>query len=286
MEPIENQVGAPGTDTSEPTEPVAIPKEGEPQGGVVQDTPIDPRYAGKSPSELVDIIREKESMVGRLGEEKGKISSLESELANLRDLVFRQYQYQQEMARQPEPQRPPEEYDPVNPQAYFEKRLEAERNRLYGEFRNVQQKQVMDEISANFNIGRQKAAAMYPELMKGIENDIAQNLWNTALQSPVTRWQLSQPETWETAARMYRAYRKEYEYFVPKSGGTMKPVATELPGRTAKPIPDDEDVTLSDEERLQAREDGLDEKEALEAKRMGIEMQRRGQLRGSTVRNR
>jgi hypothetical protein len=282
----DEKVGTPGADTPVPTGTAPNPNAGDAHGsgGSPETPPADPRYAGKSAAELVEIIREKDAMVGKLGERLGRMDALESEIGGLRDYVLRQGREREERppANTPGPSAD-WEFDVTNPSTSIDRRMEQREQALVNRFGQMRQKEMYDEAVSNFNDGRAEAYARNPELFDGCQKEVEALVWGTVQQNPANRFGLRSPSTWENAATIYWATQKKFDKLTPKQKPVMAPPPGELPGRTARPLPDDDEVTLTDDELQQAFNEGWDEKEALEAKKTGLEMVRRGQAIGRVI---
>jgi len=278
----DEQTGTPATETSASTETEATPTVGIPGSSVAPETPpiSDPRYAGKSQAELVDIIYEKEKMAGREGETRGKVAQLEQALGNLQDYISRLEGTRQE--RQQEPTQ--DEFDLTNPAKSVREIVARERQQIYQDFGRYRQKETYDEAVANFTAGRRSAMAGNKELFDGIENEVSNSLWEAVKANPGTRHSLRDPSIWEKAAQIVRLDRGEYDKIMPRKQSVMAPPKSELPGRTTRQLLDDDEVALTDEDRAQAEADNMTEKEALEAKKVGLDMYRRGKIQGSVGR--
>lgn len=270
--------GTPGMETPETTGTIPTPT--QTAESVPGDTqPItDPRYAGKSPAELVGILNEREKMVGKLGERLGTVDALKAELDDLRNQI-RQSSEQPRYAPPP-PMEPPVQFDYTNPDAYIEAKLSRERQKLAQSFGQYQAEQRQRENAYYFNNTKNIVVKQNKPLFDGIEKDVEGFMWQAAQTSPEGQLMIRDPNQWVQAARLIRFQREEWDKIMPQKQSGMTAPSSETPGRTAKALPDDDDIVLSEDDRRQMEEDGLTEKEALEAIKVGRDMKRKGTLKG------
>lgn len=242
----------------------------------------DPRYAGKSPDELVAIINEQNRHIGRQGNALGEVASLKQSLAELRDYVVQAAQ-QREQYRQPQQPTPPPqepEFDLTNPAPYIANitnRIveERERQRLAYE-----QQRTAQDAQANYYEGRDAAFTRNPGLFEGIEGAVEQAVRNSYQNGILTPAMLRSQKTWEMAAKVLRIERGEDEKLAAPRRQAVKAVDVEKPGRGAGT--EDEEIVLDEYDREEMRRLGLTEKEAkeniriaLRARRDGLQLDRR-----------
>lgn len=253
---MEEQVVGQTPDT--PAEKPAGPDESQQKP---QDTPVgDPRYSGKSPSELVGILGEKEKQIGRLGDEVGKVRQLETEVSTLKDYIYN-LAFQRESVKEPEPEKPA--FDYTNPDAYIEKRVASIKQELVREYQAQEMRKSQAEAQIAFQAGKRDAYQGNKELFDGIERDVEGFLWNQARSGQIHPRLLGDKQTWVNIAQGIRLMRGETDMLMPKKTQPMRAADMETPSRTKHDI-EEGDVYLDDEERELAKNLGISEKEALE----------------------
>lgn len=239
----------------------------------------DPRFAGKSPEELVAIINEQNRQIGRQGNALGEISALRQGLADVQNLIASGWRPQQDRYQPEQQQRSPEpEFDFSNPVpqverivhnvvgAYEQRRMAAEQARM------------MAEAQMNFAEGRDSVYSQHPELFQGIEREVEQAVGLAFLNKTITAAMLRSPKTWTLAANVLRMERGEGDKISIRR--SVKPVDIEKPGRSSGR--DEDEIVLTDEDRDEMRRLGFSEKEAkeniryaLKARAQGLQVDRR-----------
>jgi hypothetical protein len=123
-----------------------------------------------------------------------------------------------------------------------------------------------------FEQGRQKAAQSNPNLFRGIETELANQLTNTVAQGIRNGQQidvdtLKDPKYWQTAAVAMRMARGEdpvriLSYFAPASQPAVAPVHTEVPGPSGPP---QVSASLTPEQEMAAQMGGLTREQFIES---------------------
>lgn len=226
-----------------------------------QETPVvDPRYAGKSPADLVNILGEKEKQIGKLGDEVGKYRSLESEVSALKDYIYN-LALQREPVKEPEVTKPA--FDYTNPDAYIESRVATIKGELIREYQAQEGRKAQAEAQIAFQSGKREAYQGNKELFDGIERDVEGFLWNQARTGQIHPRLLGDKNTWVNIAQGIRLMRGETDLLIPKKTQPMRAADMETPGRVKRDV-EDGDVYLDEEERELAKSLGISDKEALE----------------------
>ena len=83
---------------------------------------------------------------------------------------------------------------------------------------------------------------------------------------------------YKAVARHLRMERGEYDRVVPQAKKPMSSTPTAMPSATRAQTADD-DVELTDDDRIAARQWGITEKEYVESVRKGRQMARKGELK-------
>ena len=220
----------------------------EPQEKPKPDVPE--QFRDKSAEELVDIIKEKESQIGKQSTEVGDLRSRLDALERQQQQAANFYQqpvHPYGMVGQYPPQQEPaptyssDDYIPAGEvQKIIDQRLgQAEQNRLLMET----QRQAVEAQSA-FYSGRE-AMKSNPKWFDGIENDVESVIYGNYIASqststPMSIHQLRDPKTWEKAAAWVRINRGEYDKLQRTQGKPMAHTPTETPSQ-AKPVEEEVD---------------------------------------------
>jgi hypothetical protein len=260
--------GAQVADTPDSTGTVT-PQEG--QGVETGDTPpVNPRYAGKKPEELYAILDERDRQLGRLGERIGKVDAIETELSFLREAIARRQE--EPRYEPPQPKTPQREYDPLNPDAYFNEKLEATKQELLRGFQQFQAQNMARDAQSKFLRGRASAFGSDKDLYSGIEREVEQAVQKAA--GTMHPDDLADPQTWKDVAFFIRYKRGELDKVVSKKSG-MAPASMERPGGSRRQMPDDDDVPLSPEDLAMGREAGLNAEQTADLLRTELTRKRR-----------
>ena len=242
--------------------------------GEAQATPeIEPQYAGKTPQELVNIIKEKEKFIGQQSNEAvGKVRSLEERLNYIQQAIE-----SRPVQQAPVEQRPQRQFDITEPERYINETVDEKLTR-FGSFlaqREAQREQ--RETIASIATGRKTAMKENPRLYEGIEGTVEQAIRMGLSQKIIDPMTASNPDTWEAVAQRLRLERGEYDRVVPQAKKPMSATQTEAPnGRRSTT---DDDIELTDEDRISAKQWGITEKEYVESVRRGRQMARKGELK-------
>jgi hypothetical protein len=243
----------------------------QPQGGDVKQEAVDPKFAGKSAADLVDIIRNQEKQIGKQANEVGQVRQLSQELAYLRDFV-------QSNLAQPrqEQQRPPQAATPdfiTDPDGWLQanlKRATAEMDKRYGQ---VLAQRDAQEAMTNASIGKEAFFnGKNKDLYDGIETEVEANVSNGFRRGLISKAELINPKTWEAAAIAVHWQKGDLDKLYGRKG--MPAPQVERPGRANER--DEDLVELTDEDRQEARENNWTEKQAREYKKIAVDSARRG----------
>lgn len=237
----------------------------------------DPRYAGKSPDELVAIINEQNRHIGKQGNALGEVQTLKQNLAELRDYVVQAAQQREQYRQQAQPHQaaPPEpEFDLTNPAPYIyniANRIVEEREQRRTAY---EQQRSAQDAQANYYEGRDAAFTRNPGLFEGIEGAVEQAVRGSYQTGILTPAMLRSQKTWEMAAKVLRIERGEDEKLAAPRRQAVKAVDVEKPGRGAGT--EDEEIVLDEYDREEMHRLGLTEKEAKENIRIALRARREG----------
>ncbi len=237
--------------------------------------PVDPKYAGKSPADIAKMVENVEKLVGRWGNERGsereKLRAMETQLGSIQEYLA------QQAARppvQPEQHRPEVEPDITNLNGWLDQRLNQRMGQVQQAWEAQQRARDNQEAQSNAAIGRDLFfTERNKELYDGIENDVINLVYRSYGNKIVSKADLINPKTFETAAQLLRLQRGEMDRLMPGKKG-MGAIPMEKPGRVAQR--EEESFDLTDDERLQAKMYGMTEKDAREAKKIAVEAARSG----------
>lgn len=240
MAETEKEIATPLEDVvSEPT-PEETPPEVKPE--------IPKEYEGKTPEELIQVLKDKETELGRRGTE---IGTLRDDATRLRQDMDDQRRTAELIAQQPQPQTaygqstygqpvPTEE-----PKQFQYEQADAEVRRIVQEEGTKSRQQALqsaakfawDAGAKAFPVGRNAALQKYPDLMRGIEGEVETMIKDVygqqARQGIPVDQVVSDPNTWKIAAENVRVKRGEYEV-TPRKAPPVRSTPTETPtsGRT------------------------------------------------------
>jgi hypothetical protein len=245
----------------------------QPSGGTQATPDLDPRYAGKSPQELVEIIKEKEKFIGTQSNEAvGRVRQLEDRLNYIQQAI------ESRPVQQAEPPRQARQFDITEPERYINETVDEKLTR-FGQFlaqRDAQREQ--RESISSFESGKRSAMKEDPRLYEGIEGTVEQAIRLGLGQRVIDPITAANPETWKAVARHLRLERGEYDRVVPQNKKPMSATATAMPSATRANQVDD-DIELTDDDRIAVKQWGLTEKEYVESVRRGRQMARKGELK-------
>ncbi len=171
----------------------AAPVEGEKEQK--QETAIDdPRYAGKSPSQLVEMLKEKESFIGKQANESvGQVRQLAEQVNYLRGLV----ESRQFVPEGPTPAKPPKpEFDFTNPEAYVSHLVSEQVDGLRRDLAKRDAEQYIRSARVNMERGFKEAMAKSPTLFAGIENGVQQAVAQQVRGGSIAPELLGDARTW------------------------------------------------------------------------------------------
>lgn len=249
--------------------------EGEPQVSGNETTPeVDPKYQGKSATELVDIIRNQEKLLGKQANEVGEVRSLRQEMDYLKEMI-RQASVPQE--RQPEvPVAKTPQFDITDPDGWFDAKLQAVMAKERQSQEQRDRVRTQQEAASRWTRGR---ASFYNDknrpLYDGVEPTLDKFMANFVQQGVVKVHELDDPQTWVNAAKVLRVVRGEEEVLVKGKPG-MRAMETETPAQRRQA---DDTIALTAEDRQMAKSLGIgdwSDKEIVEALKAGVEGVRSG----------
>jgi len=260
-----------------PAQPVNVMTAPATEPAPVQPQPTTPeKYAGKTIQELAHELEESQRYFTEVNE---RAARAEHE-AQLTRNILEQFARDRGKPQETQVEIPPPNDDefltsPGKATAtYLDRKLEAHFAREKAERERERTEQTVYQARSAFERGRAKAVQSNPELFRGIESDLANQLTNTVAMGirsgqQVDSGTLEDPQYWKTAAITYRLSKGEdpvkvLSYFA-KSGGTtpVAPVHTEVPSPGAAP---QGPPPLSEYDRAGAKFFGVTEEQWLAAK--------------------
>lgn len=181
------------------------------------------KWTGKSPEELVSMLKNQETMISKQGND---IGDLRNEITRSREeqrLALEQDRRQREYAQQPyyPPQQP--SYQPPDEKRFdyerpvtsvntlVSERLQAELDAREATRQQYEQKMNMERAMTAYAKGRDKVFSRKDPLYEGIEPAVENLVQQTFMGGKMPIEDLRDEETWETAAQIIRLKRKEYD---------------------------------------------------------------------------
>lgn len=195
--------------TVEPTAPDTEPK-------------AEDKWTGKSPEELVSMLKNQESMISKQGNDIGELrneitrSREEQRLALEQDRRLREMQGVPQHPAQP-PYQPPDErqFDYERPvtsvNRLFDERIQSEFEKREATRRQYEQQMNSERIQSAYVRGRDRVFSKKDPLYEGIEPQVENLVQQTFMGGKMPIEDLKEEETWETAAQIIRLKRKEFD---------------------------------------------------------------------------
>lgn len=200
-------------------------EEGKPTTVVVApetEPKIEDKWTGKSPEELVSMLKNQEAMISKQGND---IGDLRNEITRSRDeqrLALEQDQRQRQYAQPYYPPQQPSYQPPDEKRFDYEKpvssvyglvneRLQAELDSREAIRQQYDQKMNWERAIASYAKGRDKVFSRKDPLYEGIEPAVENLVQQTFMGGKMPIEDLRDEETWETAAQIIRLKRKEYD---------------------------------------------------------------------------
>lgn len=211
------------------------------------------RWAGKSPEELLQIVREQDSMIGKqsttIDTQKKDLEYYEQQISQPKTPQYPQGQqfptpYGQQTYDpygQPLPQQygmppwgQPQQEPPV--QFNYENPMESVQTAVQRELQRADQKRQVEEARKyayeareGFEEGKNRARKSNPKLYEGIEKEVEGAIQGFYQQGFLRPSDMRREDTWETAAQVIRLKRGELNYLRPQSPSPMTPPHSETP---------------------------------------------------------
>jgi hypothetical protein len=261
---VENETpDAPTTETAEPEH---------------QETTAKDPYEGKSADDLKTMLRESQKQIGKQSTEIGEVRKLREEMESLKQQFTVRPQFDAGMTYNPPPPPPQEEdFDFGNVPQSVDRRIEKKLGMLTQQFQNAQAQRDATEAQAAFERTKKQVYKDNPELFKGIEGTVEQQLFNAWKMRAADKTMLANPDIWESAAILVHKSRGTLAdvFARPK---TVKAPQMETP-QSRRMADEGDDITWSREDRRFMEDNGLTEKEAAEALGAARQMKREGALK-------
>ena len=236
--------------------------------------PEDARFSGKTPAELKAIIQEQDRMIGRQSNESvAKVRSLEERLNYIQQAIE-----SRPVQQAPIEQRPQRQFDITEPERFINETVDEKLTRFGSFLAQRESQREQKETVASIAKGRKDAIKDNPRLYEGIESTVEQAIRMGLSQRIIDPQTAANPDTWEAVAQRLRLERGEYDRVVPQAKKPMAATQTEAPNGRRVGTADD-DVELTDEDRMSAKQWGISEKEYVESVRKGRQMARKGELK-------
>ena len=183
---------------------------------------VEDKWTGKSPEELVSMLKTQESMISKQGNDIGELrneisrSREEQRLALEQDRRLREVQGQPAHPQQPTYQPPDErrfDYEKPVTSVYglVDERLQAELNRREEARQQYERGLNSERIQSNYVRGREKVFSRKDPLYEGIEPQVENLVQQTFMGGKMPIEDLKEEETWEIAAQIIRLKRKEFD---------------------------------------------------------------------------
>jgi hypothetical protein len=180
------------------------------------------KWTGKSPDELVSMLKNQETMISKQGNDIGDLrneivrSREEQRLALEQDRRQREYVQPQYTPQQPRYEPPDEkrfDYEKPVTSVYglVNERLQYELDNREAVRQQYEQKMNMERAMSAYAKGRDKVFARKDPLYEGIEPAVENLVQQTFMGGKMPIEDLRDEETWETAAQIIRLKRKEYD---------------------------------------------------------------------------
>ena len=234
---------------------------------------VAPKYGGKTLEQLASEMEAKDAYIASVNERAARAEHEALLTRNLVEQFARDRGKPQET--QPEIPMPSDDEFLTNPakvtSALLDRKLETYFARDKAERERERAEQTVYQARSAFEQGRQKAVQSNPNLFRGIETDLANQLTQTIAQSirsgqQIDAGTLQDPKYWQTAAVAMRMARGEdpvkiLGYFSQAPTTPVAPVHTEVPSPGGPP---QGAVTLSPEQEEAARLGGFTREQFME----------------------
>jgi len=182
----------------------------------------DDKCTGKSPEELVSMLKAQESMISKQGNDIGDLrneitrSREEQRLAIEQERRLREMQGQPAQVQQPSYVPPDErQFDYERPvtsvNKLMDERLQIEFEKREAARRQYEQQMNSERIQSNYVRGRDKVFARKDPLYEGIEPLVENLVQQTFMGGKMPIEDLKEEETWLTAAQIIRLKRGEID---------------------------------------------------------------------------
>lgn len=232
-------------------EVVSEPKPDETPTGTKPEVPKG--YEGKSPEELVKILQDYETQIGKQSTELGTLREdaerYRQDLEDQRRMAELYRQPQTSYGQDPYGQRIPPAQEIPQPKRQFNyEDPESEVVRIMEERDAKKQQQALKMSAQNavnegkyaYQQGRQVAYGQNPELFKGVEREVEQRIYNTyapfaQMGTPVKEF-VGDPKVWEKVAYNVHIDRGDFERIKPSKAPPVKPTRTETPQSARTPL--------------------------------------------------
>jgi len=270
-------------ETGQPTEVAAPAPQAAPAPEPAPAPPaevIQPKYSGKSLEDLANELAEKDAYISQVNE---RASRAEHEAILTRNLV-EQFARERGGRQDAVPEAPTVSDDEflTNPAKATSKIIEGYFQRERQEREKERVTQYVDSARSAYEVGKQEAVKVNPNLYRGIQADIEREVLNNVQASlragqPVDTAVLRNPRYWEAAALAMRVMNGEdvSKYYARGPATPMAPGHQETP--SAGPVPKVESGLSPEEEELISR-GNITREQYLEARakiRAGAEARRR-----------
>ena len=228
--------------------------------------PVQDKFGGKSPEQILAEMAEKDAKLKAAEEEKTRAKHEAEFLASQLEQLRRGTAPEAKPVTATTIPEPTDEEFILRPKEANEKliRRYLEQDRVE---RDRQMKEDRDrQARAAFEFGRTKAMREHPQLYQGIEQDVAAAVVGAYQSNQADITQLDKAEFWDNTASFLRLLKGErnLEKYFTNVPSPVSSVPTEHPSTS---IPPQEAVTVTDEERYMAKQFNISDERLVELKR-------------------
>jgi hypothetical protein len=192
---------------------------------------VEDKWTGKSPDELVSMLKNQESMISKQGNDIGELrneitrSRDEQRLALEQDRRLREYAQPAQAPQQPSYVPPDEKvFDYEKPVSSVRQVFQSEWEAREAARQRYEQQMNMERAQTAYVRGRDRVFSRKDPLYEGIESKVESLVQQTYMGGKMSVDDLKDEETWETAAQIIRVRNKEFDKLIrPKTQPVSAP---------------------------------------------------------------